>query len=214
MKTRVIAIIAFVMGLLQTGCSPEVDNSSINTDEAHTSDIGDGGFLSNEPCGPPCFFEIVPGVTTKDQAISILQGLEIYAGCHEYDNRQQGGVRGIACQNISLGLQDDFAIVESVGFTPTQKITVEEATAMYGEPSAILVTDVSYTGNEFVTTMILYYDSINMELVLAEQNSGTFDLMPTTLIVNIGYSDQKAYDLSRRYSQVWKGYGTYEQWNP
>jgi hypothetical protein len=214
MKASLILLIAFVIILSQTGCSLEVNSRNISTARDKSPDIGDGGFVSADPCGPPCFFEIVPGTTTKSQAISLLQARELYSDCHEYDTREQGGVRGIACQNISIGLQNDFDIVENIGFIPAQTITVEKAITRHGEPSAVLVTDVSYAKNEFVTSMILYYDTINVELVLAEQNSGAFNLTPTTLVVNIGYSDEGSYNQSRRYSQDWKGYSTYEQWNP
>lgn len=214
MKAGLILLIAFVIVLSQTGCILEVNGWNISPEKDKSPDIRDGGFVSADPCGPPCFFEIVPGITTKNQAISLLQARALYSDCHEYDNREQGGVRGIACSNISIGLQNDFDIVENIGFTPAQTITVEKAITRHGEPSAVLVTDVSYAENEFVTSMILYYDAIKVELVLAEQNSGAFDLTPTTLVANIGYSDEGSYDLNRRYYQAWKGYGTYEQWNP
>jgi hypothetical protein len=167
MKTRLSILIVLTISILQPGCSSE-HNRNISTANNITAEVGDGGFLSAEPCGPPCFFEIVPGTTTKNQAISMLQARKLHLDCHEYDNRAQGGVRGIACQNISIGLQDDSDVVESIGFTPTQTIAVEKAIAKYGEPSAVLVTDVPYTGNEFVTKMMLYYDDMNIELVLAE----------------------------------------------
>jgi len=200
-----VLLISLVIGLLEAGCWPNTNNRN----------IGDGGFLSAEPCGPPCFFEIVPGVTTKNQAISMLQTWELYMNCQEYDNRKQGGVRGVACQNISIGLQNDLDIVESVGFQPMQTITIEKVIAKHGEPSGVLVIAEGYPqNNEYVASMLLYYDTIRVTLVLAEQNSGEYSLTPTTTIINIGYSDQKSYDLSRKYSQAWKGYTTYEQWNP
>src|SRR5690349_12886883 len=36
-------------------------------------DIGDGGFLSEKPCGPPCFMGIIPGQTKKDEVIQFLR---------------------------------------------------------------------------------------------------------------------------------------------
>jgi hypothetical protein len=55
------------------------------------SPLGDGGLLSREPCGPPCFFGIIPGVSSKDDAITMLRSHELYLDCSEYDNTSQGG---------------------------------------------------------------------------------------------------------------------------
>jgi hypothetical protein len=57
--------------------------------------------------------------------------------------------------------------------------------------------------------MTLFYDNIMASLGLAGQDSGTFDLEPTTVIQGIEYDDQEMYKLGTRYSQKWSGYGVY-----
>ena len=41
-------------------------------------DIGDGGFISDQICSPPCFMSITPGITNKVEAIEILKAKGIW----------------------------------------------------------------------------------------------------------------------------------------
>ncbi|MBA3074003.1 MAG: hypothetical protein FP831_10430, partial [Anaerolineae bacterium] len=43
------------------------------TEEYPVLNIDDGGLLSKNPCTPPCFWNITPGITTEESAINILE---------------------------------------------------------------------------------------------------------------------------------------------
>ena len=209
------AVFVFLMVVLSS-CSVATRDQSVNlTATATMSKIGDGGFLSGVPCGPPCFFGVVPRTTSKDQVIKLLQSDELYLVCQEYDTRAEGGPRGINCGSVDVGLQKDLDIVEQIAFQPPQTITVNQVLAKYGKPSAIGVATLgSIEPNEPITNMLLLYDTLGVSLGLVKQNSAVFDVEPTTLIKNIGYLDQSAYNTVRQYSQKWNGYGTYQESNP
>lgn len=214
-STYMILTISLIIALSQAGCLSMTNSQNTNLTPTKIPDIGDGGFLSDKPCGPPCFFEIIPGTTSKEQAITLLQSHELYLVCQEYDTRAEGGTRGINCGSVDVGLQKDLDIVESIAFQPSQTITVNQVFAKYGKPSAIGVATLgSIEPDEPVTIMLLLYDTLGVSLSLVKQNSAVFDVEPTTLIENIGYSDQNAYNIGRQYSQKWNGFGTYQESNP
>jgi hypothetical protein len=122
--------------------------------------------------------------------------------------------RGISCSNIGITF-DDSNLVNVVSFQPTQIITIGEVIKKYGNPDAILVTSINPSNKQTGTVnMMVYYDSLNLNIGLADQNSGEYELKPTTLIKNIGYSDLNSYKLKRSYSQKWNGFGLYKQFNP
>jgi hypothetical protein len=88
-------------------------------------EIGDGGLLSGKPCSAPCFWGIIPGSTTQKQALSILSSKLNINNCDSWDTRNSGGTRGIQCSNIGIDF-DGQNLVNGVGFSPTQKLTIND----------------------------------------------------------------------------------------
>ncbi|MCX6083243.1 MAG: hypothetical protein NTW32_27260 [Chloroflexi bacterium] len=203
-----LIIICILFSTHLSACSTTISSPTPSTN------IGDGGFLSGNPCSAPCFHNITPGVTTEKQALEILS-LELdIKNCDRWEKNNNGVNRGISCSNIGITF-DDSNLVNVVSFRPTQIITIGEVIKKYGNPDAILVTSINPSNKQIGTVnMMVYYDSLNLNISLADQNSGEFELKPTTLIGNIGYSDQNSYKLKRRYFQKWNGYGLYKQFNP
>ena len=173
-------------------------------------DIADGGVLSGEPCGPPCFWNITPGVTTKEQTMNILQDMGLLQRCEYFDTTAESGDRGIICSPIAVFiLKEDVDIVAGLGFRPTQRITVEDIIEKYGEPNAVQVVGLGLPESNPQTTMTLYYDSWNMSLRLSDQASITYELEPDVQVENIAYSDKRSYERYRQYSSGWHGFGSY-----
>lgn len=176
--------------------------------------LGDGGFLSGETCGPPCFFGIMPGMTTMDQAITILKSEGLYQDCYMYDNSSHGGARGLACGSaLWFGFQNGD-VVENVSFRPSPTINVSDVIRKYGEPDIVDVSSNSPSNKEFETGMSLWYSRIGVSLGLGYQNSLEFELEPTTPILSIDYHSPNSYKLDRSYAQKWQGYGVYKEYHP
>src|SRR3972149_2355054 len=97
--------------------------------------IGDGGFLSQQPCGPPCFQGIYPGATTERDARIALQKLG--KPCTDWDNTSVGGFRGTNCGNITVSFADQT--VNGVSFNPASDITVSQMIGKYGPPDRMIV---------------------------------------------------------------------------
>jgi len=123
-------------------CSPTTPGSSSVPQVAYVGELGvrDGGFLSGEPCGPPCFWGIVPGETTEAEAIQILKAVlgGVFEKCTVYNYEP----RGIGCFRPNLGIEfrKGTDIVDGVGFRPSDRITLEDVIAKHGEPDALYAT--------------------------------------------------------------------------
>ncbi len=171
--------------------------------------IGDGGFLSSQPCGAPCFWGIYPGSTTETQVYEVLQNKGIEKKCAPFDRTKEGGRRGITCVNSVL-IVFGKDVVQDIGFSPTQKITVEEVIKHFGEPSHILVA-ITSTPEYPDTTMILFFDEILTSLALPEQKGTRYQIAATTEVLNIGYSDNASYKATSSSLPGWSGYGEYDK---
>ena len=85
------------------------------------SAIGEGGFLSQKPCGLPCFWGITPDITTEEEAIGILQQHVDVDDCSSpwpvaWDNSW------IICAPVAveIGVSGRFI---AITFTPDQPMT-------------------------------------------------------------------------------------------
>src|SRR5512140_1809726 len=99
--------------------------------QRHGADIGDGGFLSQEPCGPPCFLHITPGVTGSGDAVNTLHAQPFAASCGETTTV-------INCQDVvQIGFQNDM--VNMISFKPSARITTADTLSKYGPPDRVFV---------------------------------------------------------------------------
>ena len=173
--------------------------------------IRDGGALSGDPCGAPCFWEITPGITTKDQVIAILKDRGVYQDCEFFDYSQRGGDYGIDCQpGISISFKQNTEIVIHLGFEPDQNIMISEIIAKYGNPDGVLVVPQGIPEAPPHVSMIIYFDKINTSIILPGQDSAVYELSPRSHITLIGYFVQTEYESNRRDAASWHGYGTYD----
>jgi len=171
-----------------------------------TLDIGDGGFLSGEPCGPPCFWGIVPGQTKEAEVLEILQKRGILEACEGFNKETEGGSRGIKCgSQLVIGFNKGSDLVAGVGFSPSD-ITVQEVIAKYGEPSGIYLGVIGV--HMFHYQMIMAYPRILALVRLSVQDKWPYILEPSTPVTNIAYD--VVFDENFSYNwEKWHGYGQY-----
>lgn len=204
-----------ILSILLSSCRSE-PVQMLSTVQASPT-IKDGGVLSGDPCGAPCFWGIIPGVTTKDQVVVILESRKVFQDCEFYDNSQDSGESGINCNcGINIGFQKNMDIVAGLGFIPYQEITIGEIITKYGSPDAVLLTPQGTPDGPPRVSMILYFDKINTSMVLHEQDSNIYEALPTSQVTLIRYHEQSEYESSRKYfSDNWNGYGIYDKYfNP
>lgn len=204
--TTVLYVIVIIFTLISgSGCTMQ---------DSDQFDIGDGGLLSNDPCGPPCFLEIKPGISTEDDVTELIEKEGLTQKCSFFDNSQESGSKSITCSNNMIFSFQDSNIVSRIGFRPTKELVVKEVIEKFGNPNAVLVTNQSTPESLPYTVMIIFFDNLNTNMVLPQQQSLTYHLSPNVKIESIGYSDMNSYKMMRQYHQDWKGYVFYEPYNP
>ncbi len=169
-------------------------------------DIGDGGFLSGEPCGPPCFLGIRPGLTRSSDARSVLKAPPFSGDCVEADT-------SINCREvIQVGFQDET--VNMVSFKPTTQITASDLLGRYGPPDrALAFVSSLMTGGPPTSKMRLFYDGLSAMIDFPDQRGTDFTLGSETPISNIAYLSEGEYSsyqaqIAERVS-AWEGFKTY-----
>jgi hypothetical protein len=169
-------------------------------------DIKDGGLLSSENCSAPCFWNIIPGITTEKQALDILSQKLVIKNCDRWERDESGRDKGIRCKNV--GITFDNNIVNVVSFKPSIIITVGEVIEKYGVPDGI---GIAVLGLEMTPplSLRLYFDQERMIVYLPEQNKSTYSLLQDTTIITVGYFEQSKYFISKNTTQAWNGYGEY-----
>ena len=172
-------------------------------------DIGDGGFLSDEPCRAPCFFGITPDVTTKEQAIEIFQKKFGVGNCDEWPDLKDG--HDIICEPV-LVIFNDSGQIDNIYFSPAKSISIEEVIAKHGQPDAYMVFGSSRENMGRTTSVImrLYFDNINTEIVLSEQDGENYFIVSSNIIEEINYSGNDEWAYWREDAQPWRGYGEYK----
>ena len=121
---RLIALSILMVGL----------SSCISDTTSAFGDIGDGGLLSDLPCGPPCFQKIYPGITTEQSVQKTLQ--DFSQPCRDIDFPGTT-FKVIDCQGVSISFRD--SIVDDVSFYPSAIITVQEVIDKYGAPEGVSI---------------------------------------------------------------------------
>jgi len=176
-----------------------------------TGQVADGGFLSREPCGPPCFWGIVPSQTSEDQLSSILAENPLFSGCNSYDSTAEGGYRGISCPQFggSISHKPGGSQVECLGFSPDPSFTLGDAVSQYGQPDGALVVQVGVS-DRVRSVALVYYDEILTRLRFSEIEGRLYALEPTTIVEDVLYCEASLHmgDQDPRV-EPWVGYGEY-----
>jgi hypothetical protein len=172
-------------------------------------DIGDGGLISGEPCGPPCFYGIRPDITTFQEVDKILSLSTFGAFCERFDDTKTSGFRGFACGEaftiVFVNHSDD---VYSLGYTPKQSITIGEVIEKYGEPSSVAVITGGY--KESTSMMRIYFSQYSMSIAMNEINGTSYLIQSSSIIGRVSYEGKNSYqELTSLLNQKWVGYGEY-----
>jgi hypothetical protein len=169
--------------------------------------IGDGGLLTDNPCSPPCFLGIIPGSTTRDQAIKILAK----KGFDKYEQK-----------NDTLNFNDTIYLaydskeyVNLIEFSLSSTVEVRNIIEKYGYPNAAEVLyDIFSTPEDNYFDMGIYYDKLQTYIMLERQKVfPAYTLRETTKIKRVIYFDEASYKKAInniKHITEWKGYGLYQ----
>ena len=167
--------------------------------------IGDGGLISGQPCEAPCFFGIIPGETSQDKAVYLLEE----QGFHQCSQDSENNI--VCNERILIGLNSSTSIVDGIGYVPDSTLSVEEIIAKYGNPDIITVTP-SGIPEAPATTVLLFFDRLNMRIRLPEVLEVDYLVTNSSKVELITYFDGTHYSAQKdgMFSQPWIGYGAYK----
>jgi hypothetical protein len=190
-----------------------LDNPSPIATQTTEFHIGDGGFISKTPCGPPCFWDSTPGITTKADLLKQLALHGVDTDKCKYSQRTNPDQSEIVCGPVNLGYTigisiDTSGIVKDIGFMPETNFSMEKVIATYGDPDAVSVVDQNVTAMPPDFAIRLYYDKLQAVLSLSDQETSV-QIIADLEIKDVLYSNVQSYGESRKYTQPWHGYGEY-----
>ena len=177
------------------------------------SEIGDGGFITGNPCGPPCFFEIELGNTIAEATRSIEKYVDIFKMCKVYDDDPSDSSSRVSCQFIDIGYTQEN--VDSISFYPSQIFTLQDAINCYGQPDMIFVWEANLGDEPKKLGVHIFFDKIQTVLSLREQNGDIVTLNGKTPIWLVNYMIKSDYETFRNFEEVkpWNGFGDYQSTN-
>ncbi len=221
MKNRYFSKILLVLiCIILTACTPPTPPTAEDTPTPEITPtvaqtrvtritIGDGGFLSEEPCGPPCFLGMTPDVTSYEEAVQILKDYQYYDNfCQELDIH---GSWLISCTDkydsrFLLQVDNNKVYVIEIGFAPQTEITMQEVVDRYGEPSYVNVGVQGYEDTR-KSMVRIYFPDLQLGLWPEEyQAGGSYTIQPTTIIgwvLYYGAHDESIFLADKR---DWVGY--------
>ena len=173
---------------------------------------GDFGILSQEPCGPPCFRDIRPGVTSFSDATLLLQNAGVPCTVSDIT---QGTVLKCGSSDISISVAtvglctaaSTSPMVGGIGLAPPDKITVGEFIARYGPPDLLIL-----GGPQVLLPYERMQTVVDIGVQLAQPS---YTVTASTTINQFIYVTAADYSTClqqlQRDVQPWKGYGTYNR---
>jgi hypothetical protein len=170
--------------------------------------IFDGGLLSGDPCSAPCYERIIPGETTLDDAIEIMEKIG-------FDTYEQKRNKIIVYSNSIYISYNSQAIVDGIAYDlRATGITIQDVIDKYGSPNWISVT-LDDMGGADVTlmNMDLCFNEITTCISLESQDAfGKYSIKHETRIEFVNYYDFSTYSslINHENYTKWHDYGDYE----
>ena len=174
--------------------------------------LADDSLIDTEDdCGPPCWNGITPGETTFDEALEILDELEIVAEVQTVEEGGQraaifGGEDNVQCCQM---LSQDGESIAFIQIRTAPLLTLGEVIETYDEPTYL--DGAPFTRSQ--TIFNLYYEDLSLVVfVYAEAGAS---LSETSEIIGSVFVNPDIYsDLIAGSSlHVWEGYMSLEEYN-
>ncbi len=197
-----IALLAFVTfgSLAQSG--------SAQTSPPLKSDkyLNDTSIISGDPCGPPCFANIVPGKTKFTDAVTALKADKRFTNVITQENPLQAAwatAAGEQCCQISA---DDTGTVNAILLRLAPHVTAKQLLDKYGNPT--YVTEVDYSAAEVAVALIFPKNGLVAWVTPGDPAS---TLMPESPLVVALYLAQDQFNklVAGATLQGWDGFKPY-----
>ncbi len=169
--------------------------------------LPDISLLTGDPCGPPCWQNIRPGVTDMRDALAILNGLDSIriTGASDTGIVFSYGDGAPCCQVAS----DDEGLVAGMVLQLAPQALVGELIQVLGEPQ--YVTGMPFSEKEYL--LVLIYPEISAFLYAAVSGpNGVLDELSPVVTAIYATDEQMHQVISTSPLDNWKGYLSYSQY--
>ena len=199
---RTGACITVLAALLAASCAPNATSKN-----SIQGAVGDGGLVSGDPCGPPCFWNITPGRSSMDDAIEQLRIHGIYDQCETQDSNDDQFIFISCGLAVSIVFERGSPLVRSVSFSPSAPIALKDAISAIGPPACILVLSPLLPDHP-ATYAHLEFGSPPATIYLAPQDAMSFKAAAESVVTHVVY--RAGSSLANEFAcQPWTGYGEY-----
>jgi hypothetical protein len=177
-------------------------------------------WLTQTECKPPCWQNITPGITTKDEAVSILEKMSDTTITYDTKSGVDWQFGLTKDEGGWLGAQDgivNFIVLSAVN----SERTLEEVVASYDYPSYVVPDDC----RDGMCVTALVYPDLGIFLNVFVENTGwdndtiQIEILSNTIVDRVYFiekgmdSFQKNYLIPEDKVPIikWKGYGDYSE---
>ena len=202
-------IFVVTLAFLLYGCRPIPSNKTwVATISIST--ISTNSFLSGTPCSAPCFFDLIPGTTKKDEVVDHLRKYDFLSSCVEKQIDDSISSVLICAPSVDFWFKEDK--LTKIIIEPTTTITIEQVIKKYGDP-----TDVNYSlggTNDVTLVKLVYYKNSRFVLHLSDPTSSeqqNNSINPQSKILWVDYVDDETMkNFDNECTFPWNGYGNYD----
>lgn len=200
--SRLLALAGALL-LLAAACapSPQLRNNNL---------LQDTSFITDEPCGPPCWRGIVAGETSWSDALTIIEDDPTLTKLTTRTSENSSIIGAVWAQtngeNCCQMYSEDGQVVDVLILQTTPVTTLGQAVEALGEPAYAI--GESLSGEQGVFS--LFYPDVSMMLyVFVEGENGA--LSETSEVIGFGYFAPDRMDLMLLTNELhaWEGYQTY-----
>jgi len=207
MKKALLPAVLILFGLILAGCgSPPPLRSDKYLD--------DQSFLTQKPCGSPCYQNITLGQTTFADAVTKVKANPLFSDVQTQDNPPQASWKTAGGELCCQMQANDKGIVFNLLIRLAPKITTKQIVDVYGPPDYVLPQD--YTDDE-VALGLVYPKLGNVVWVVPGNASSTLaESSPAVLLLYIdpaNFSDAIAVATLQGWAG-YKEYKAYKQFTP
>jgi hypothetical protein len=205
MHSRKYLLALLPLALLLTACLPQ---PTLFSDLF----LEDNSLVTGDVCAAPCWHDIVPGQTTWNEAVAIIEGDASFAGL-DTNTEEADVVQAVwqkkdskqFCCRILGDAQDQPVSYIFLALAPG--IIVDDVINRYGDPD--YVTTFEFTDTEFVVQLV--YTEVPMVVSALVRSDGP-SLLANSPIVAVLYMDstEMALILDTTELRAWAGYQAYD----
>lgn len=203
MNRRLLATAVTALVFLVAACAPAPELRNENL-------LQDSSFLTGEPCGPPCWNGIIPGETSWNDALNIVEDDESLENLETRSSDDTDVIGAIwspvdgdsCCQMYT----EDGETVDIVILQTTPANTLGEAIEQFGEPTYVI----GETLNDDQGVFTLFYpDQQTLLYVFVAGESGA--LSETSELIGFAYFSENRMELLTLTNDLheWEGYQSY-----